>query len=112
MTELSDGELIAIDGKRLCGSYNREDRQSAIHMVNAFATENNVVLGQVKTQSKSNEVKAIPALFQLLDITGCFISIDAMGCQTAIAERIVDSGGYYLLALKGNQQYLFNAMKN
>lgn len=111
VTELSDGELIAIDGKRLCGSYNREDRQSAIHMVNAFATENNVVLGQVKTQSKSNEVTAIPALLQLLDIKGCLISIDAMGCQTAIAEQIVDSGGDYLLALKGNQKDLFDAVR-
>ena len=60
VVELSDGQLIAIDGKRLCSSYNRDDRQSTIHMVNAFATENNVVLGQVKTQSKSNEITATP----------------------------------------------------
>ncbi len=80
-------------------------------MVNAFATENNVVLGQVKTQSKSNEVTAIPALLKLLDVKGCLISIDAMGCQTAIAEQIVDSDGDYLLALKRNQQDLFDAVR-
>ncbi|MGI2856516.1 ISAs1 family transposase, partial [Shewanella algae] len=104
--------LIAIDGKRLCGSYNRDDRQSAIHMVNAFATENNVVLGQIKTQSKSNEITAIPALLNLLDIKGCLISIDAMGCQTNIAEKIVESGGDYLLALKGNQKELHDAVRD
>ena len=111
VSELSEGQLIAIDGKRLCGSYNRNDRQSAIHMVNAFATENNVVLGQIKTQSKSNEITAIPALLKLLDIKGCLISIDAMGCQTAIAEQIIDSGGDYLLAVKGNQPELFDAVR-
>ncbi len=111
VVELSEGKLIAIDGKRLCGSYNREDRQSAIHMVNAFASENNVVLGQIKTQSKSNEITAIPALLNMLDIKGCLISIDAMGCQTDIAEQIIDSGGDYLLALKGNQQELHNDVR-
>ena len=93
VVELSEGKLIAIDGKRLCGSYNRENRQSAIHMVNAFASENNVVLGQIKTQSKSNEITAIPALLTMLDIKGCLISIDAMGCQKEIAEQIIDGGG-------------------
>ncbi|MBF4337706.1 ISAs1 family transposase, partial [Vibrio anguillarum] len=111
VAELSDGQLIAIDGKRLCGSYNRENRLSAIHMVNAFATENNVVLGQVKTESKSNEITAIPALLALLDIKGCLISIDAMGCQTDIAEQIIERGGDYLLAVKGNQKTLHNAVR-
>lgn len=108
---LSEGQFIAIDGKRLCGSYNREDRQSAIHMVNAFAAENNVVLGQIKTQSKSNEITAIPALLNLLDIKVCLISIDAMGCQTTIAEKIIESGDDYLLALKGNQKELHDAVR-
>jgi predicted transposase YbfD/YdcC len=111
VVELSEGKLIAIDGKRLCSSYNREDRQSAIHMVNAFASENNVVLGQIKTQSKSNEITAIPALLTMLDIKGCLISIDAMGCQKEIAEQIIDSGGDYLLALKGNQKELYDAVR-
>ena len=111
VVELSEGKLIAIDGKRLCGSYNRENRQSAIHMVNAFASENNVVLGQIKTQSKSNEITAIPALLTMLDIKGCLISIDAMGCQKEIAEQIIDGGGDYLLALKGNQKELHDAVR-
>ncbi len=111
VAELSEGQLIAIDGKRLCGSYRRDDRQSAIHMVNAFATENSVVLGQIKTENKSNEITAIPELLSLLDIQGCLISIDAMGCQTAIAEHIIDKGGDYLLAVKGNQEALLNAVK-
>lgn len=109
--ELSEGQLIAIDGKRLRGSYNRNDRQSAIHMVNAFASDNGMVLGQVKTESKSNEVTAIPELLKLLEIKGCLISIDAMGCQTAIAQQIVSQGGDYLLAVKGNQQTLFETVK-
>jgi predicted transposase YbfD/YdcC len=111
VAELLEGQLIAIDGKRLCSSYHRGDRQSAIHMVNAFASENNVVLGQIKTQSKSNEITAIPALLSMLEIKGCLISIDALGCQTHIAEQIVESGGDYLLALKGNQRALHDAVR-
>ncbi|MCH1927125.1 ISAs1 family transposase, partial [Shewanella sp. C31] len=74
--------------------------------------ENNVVLGQMKTESKSNEITAIPALLELLDIKGGLISIDAMGCQTDIAEQIIDSGGDYLLAVKGNQKTLYDAVRN
>lgn len=110
MAELSEGQLIAIDGKRLCSSYNRGEKQSAFHMVNAFASENNVVLGQIKTQNKSNEI-AIPALPSMLEKKGCLISIDAMGYQTHIAEQIVESGGDYLLALKGNQRALHDAVR-
>lgn len=107
----SKGDLIAIDGKVLRSSYNREDRKSTIHMVSAFATANGVVMGQVKTQDKSNEITAIPELLKLLDITGCLISIDAMGCQTAIASQIVEQGGDYLLAVKGNQENLAKAVQ-
>ncbi|MBU1393660.1 MAG: ISAs1 family transposase [Gammaproteobacteria bacterium] len=108
--EMSDGHLIAIDGKTLCASYNREDRRSTIHMVNAFACANKVVLGQVKTANKSNEITAIPALLQLLDIEGALVSIDAMGCQTEIATQIVEQGGDYLLAVKANQSSLHEAV--
>ena len=100
------GELIAIDGKVLRSSYNRDDRQSTIHMVSAFASANGMVLGQVKTDAKSNEITAIPELLTLLDMTGCLISIDAMGCQVAIAEQIVAQGGDYVLACKDNQPQL------
>ena len=105
------GQLIAIDGKVLRSSYNRDDRQSTIHMVSAFASANGMVLGQVKTDAKSNEITAIPELLTLLDMTGCLISIDAMGCQTDIAAQIVDHGGDYLLAVKGNQETLHRAVR-
>ncbi|MCE2573916.1 ISAs1 family transposase, partial [Motilimonas eburnea] len=108
--ELSNGDVIAIDGKTLRGSYNREDRCSTIHMVNAFACANKLVLGQIKTEQKSNEIKAIPELIRLLDVEGALVSIDAMGCQTAIAQQIVDSQGEYLLALKSNQGSLHAAV--
>lgn len=102
--ELKQGEVIAIDGKTLRGSYHREDRKSTIHMVNAFACANKVVLGQLKTAEKSNEITAIPELIRLLDIEGALVSIDAMGCQTAIAEEILAGKGDYLFTFKGNQE--------
>ena len=79
-------------------------------MVSAFAAANSVVLGQVKTDAKSNEITAIPTLLDLLDIRGCLITIDAMGCQTKIAKKIVDKGGNYLLPVKGNQKKLKMAL--
>ena len=111
VAQLLDDEIIAIDGKTLRSSYNREDRKSVIHMVSAFATSNGVVIGQVKTANKSNEITAIPELLELLDIKGCLVSIDAMGCQKEIAEKIVDQGGDYFLAVKGNQETLNKAVK-
>src|SRR5690606_27489837 len=95
---------FAIDGKTLRSSYQRGDRQSTIHMVNAFACANKVVLGQVKTSEKSNEITAIPELIQLLDVQGSLVSIDAMGCQTSIAEQIVEQGGDYLFTLKSSNR--------
>lgn len=80
-------------------------------MVSAFAAENRLVLGQVKTDAKSNEITAIPELLALLDIKGCLVSIDAMGCQTEIASTIIKGGGDYLLAVKGNQPTLHNAVR-
>lgn len=111
INEQTDGALVAIDGKTLRSSYDREDRTSTIHMVSAYAAANKVVLGQIKTEAKSNEITAIPELLTLLDIKGCLISIDAMGCQTAIAKTIVEQQGDYLLAVKGNQPTLFDAVR-
>lgn len=85
--EFSHGDIIAIDGKRVRSSYNQADKSDAIHMVSAFAADNEVVLGQIKTDRKSNEITAIPNLLQLLDIKGCLITIDAMGYQTKIAKK-------------------------
>jgi predicted transposase YbfD/YdcC len=106
----TNGNVIAIDGKTLRGSYDRNCRQSTIHMVNAFSCANKLVLGQVKTATKSNEIKAIPELIELLDIEGAIVSIDAMGCQTEIAEKIIANDGDYLLALKGNQSSLHKSV--
>jgi predicted transposase YbfD/YdcC len=99
----SKGEVIAIDGKRIRGSYDTNSGKSAIHMVSAFATDHGLCLGQVSTDEKSNEITAIPQLLDNLDIKGCTVTIDAMGCQTAIAKRIIDRGADYILAVKGNQ---------
>ncbi|EGR1137016.1 ISAs1-like element IS1358 family transposase [Vibrio cholerae] len=106
---LTDGEVIAIDGKTLRGSYDRSKGKGTIHMVNAFATANRMSIGQLKVDSKSNEITAIPKLLDLLDVKGCLITIDAMGCQKKIAQKILDKEADYLLAVKGNQGMLEQA---
>lgn len=111
MHRLTQGEIVAIDGKTLRGSYNREDRYSTIHMLSAYATANQMVLGQLKISDKSNEITAIPELIQMLDLRGALVTIDAMACQTKIAKTIVGQGGDYLLAVKGNQERLAKAVR-
>ena len=106
VNRVSKGEIIAIDGKTLRGSYDRDDRRSTLHMINAFVCKNKMVLGQLSTDAKSNEITAIPELIQLLDIKGALVSIDAMGCQKEIAKAIVKKQADYLLAVKGNQELL------
>jgi len=103
VTEATDGDVIAIDGKTLRRSHDISADKSAIHMVSAWSSANGVVLGQEKTAEKSNEITAIPELLNSLAIKGCIVSIDAMGCQKDIAEKIIKQKGNYLLALKGNQ---------
>ena len=105
------GRLIAIDGKTLRSSYNRESKDTAIHMVSAFCVENQQMLGQLKTADHSNEITAIPELIELLDMRDSLVTIDAMGCQTDIAEKIVNKGGDYLLQVKGNQPKLKEAFE-
>ncbi len=100
---------IAIDGKTVRHSYG--DGTSPIHMVSAWAQENRMVLGQVKTYEKSNEITAIPELLQVLALVGCIVTIDAMGCQKAIAGKIIDKGADYVLGLKGNQGNLHADVK-
>ncbi len=99
--------VIAIDGKTLKRSFDKANAQSAIHMVSAFASETGLVLGQQKTNQKSNEITAIPKLLKLLELNGCIVSIDAMGCQTKIARQIRNQGADYVLALKANQKQLY-----
>jgi predicted transposase YbfD/YdcC len=95
-------ELIAVDGKTSRGT--ARDEVKALHTVSAWSSTLQLLLGQVKTDEKSNEITAIPRLLQLLDLEGKVITIDAMGCQTSIADQIVEGGGHYILALKGNQE--------
>jgi predicted transposase YbfD/YdcC len=97
------GEVVALDGKTLRGSHDGGLGRAAIHMVSAWATTHHLVLGQLKVDAKSNEITAIPELLRLLVLEGCIVTIDAMGCQTEIAQTIVDAGADYVLALKGNQ---------
>ena len=100
------GEVVAIDGKRLRRSFEKATGKSAIHMVSAWATEQGLVLGQCKVDKKSNEITAIPQLLEILDLTGCIVTIDAIGCQRAIADQITEGGGDYVLMVKGNQKTL------
>lgn len=98
--------VIAIDGKTLRRSHDKSNNRSAIHMISAWAAQQEIVLGQLKVGSKSNEITAIPKLLELLDISGCIVTIDAMGCQKKIAEAIIEKEADYVLALKGNQSSL------
>ena len=98
------GQVVALDGKTLRHSFDTATGQKAIHMVSAWASQNRLVLGQVKVEDKRNEITALPALLALLDLNGCIVTTDAMGCQKAIAQQIVAQGGDYVFALKGNQE--------
>ncbi|MDD2468718.1 MAG: ISAs1 family transposase [Desulfobulbus sp.] len=111
LVKVVDGEVIPIDGKTLRRSYDTGSGKTAIHMVSAWAAENRLVLGQVKTEEKSNEITAIPELLKLLEIKGCIVTIDAMGCQKKIAAQIIQQGGDYVLGLKGNQGSLLEAVE-
>ncbi|VAW90184.1 Transposase, IS4 family [hydrothermal vent metagenome] len=103
LAQLTEGEVIAIDGKCLRRSIDQASKKSAIHMVSAWAQHNRLVLGQVKVDEKSNEITAIPKLLSRLDISGAVVTIDAMGCQKKIAQQITQQEGNYVLSLKGNQ---------
>lgn len=111
ITESIEREVVAIDGKTSRRSYDKSKGKGAIHMVSAWATANRVVLGQVKTEDKSNEITAIPELLDILALNGCIVTIDAMGCQKSIAAGIIDKGADYVLALKGNQGTLHEDIK-
>jgi len=99
-------DLVAIDGKTSRRTHNRRTGDKALHLVSAFATNSRLVLGQEAVCEKSNEITAIPALIERLDLKGALVSVDAMGCQVAIAQSILDAGSDYLLAVKDNQPTL------
>jgi len=107
LIRLKGEQVIAIDGKTLRQSYDTADAKGAIHLVSAWATQNRLVLGQCKVDEKSNEVTAIPQLLRVLEVRGCIVTLDAMGCQKDIARLIVKRGADYVLALKDNQGNLF-----
>ena len=100
-------EIIAIDGKTVRGSFNSRLETSPLHLVSAWATGNRLVLAQVKTQDKSNEITAIPCLLELIAVKGCIVTIDAMGCQYKIAEQIVEKEADYVFTLKEHQETLY-----
>jgi predicted transposase YbfD/YdcC len=104
--ELTAGQLVAIDGEALRQGSDEADAKSAIHMVSAWATANHISLGQVVVDRKSNEITAIPKLLDLLDVSGCLVSIDAMGCQVEIAGKIIEGQADYVSAVEGNQPTL------
>src|SRR4028119_817260 len=112
ITKKLELEVIAIDGKTMKQSYDRNHSQKPLHIVSAWCSSHQLVLGQKKVNNKSNEVTAIPALLELLEIAGSIITIDALGCQKEIAALIVKKKGDYLLALKGNQKLLHEDVKN
>tara|TARA_B100001105_G_C22348368_1_gene424566 strand:+ start:70 stop:1197 length:1128 start_codon:yes stop_codon:yes gene_type:complete len=110
IAKLSNGSIVSIDGKRLCNA-GVEGKKGIIHMVSAWSNENNMVLGQVKTGEKSNEITAIPTLLELLVLEGAIVTIDAMGCQSSIATKITGQGANYVLAVKENQAHLLDDIK-
>ena len=107
LSDVSGGEIVAIDGKTLRHSFDRAASKSAIHMVSAWASANRLVLGQLKVDEKSNEITAIPKLLRLLDVKDAVVTIDAMGCQKEIAQVITEQEADYVLALKENHKTLY-----
>jgi len=108
--DLTEGG-IAIDGKTIRGAYNQKGEKSTVHIVSAYARDNRLCLGQVQTAEKSNEIKAIPELLDLLFIEGSTVTIDAMGCQKKIIEKIISKNANYVVAVKSNQKSLYEQIK-
>jgi hypothetical protein len=106
ISTVTNGEVVAIDGKTLRRSFEKAGERVFVHMVSAWSACNQLVLGQVRTDEKSNEITAIPRLLELLELKGCLVTIDAMGCQKEIAQKIIDSSADYMLAVKDNQPKL------
>jgi predicted transposase YbfD/YdcC len=110
IVQLSKGEVVSIDGKRLCGS-GKDGKHAVIHMVSAWSEANQLVLAQYKVEDKSNEITAIPSLLEVLELKGCVVTLDAMGCQKEIASSIIEQEADYILAVKGNQEFLLDDIK-
>lgn len=109
--QVTEGEVVAIDGKKLRRSRDRRHVRDGIWIVSAWASENRLVLGQTKVDEKSNEITAIPHLLAQLDLSGCIVTVDALNTQTAIARQIIDAEADYIMAVKGNQGTLYEDLK-
>lgn len=109
--ELTQGQLLAIDGKTARRSHDRRQKKNPLHLVSAWATRSRLVLGQTKVEEESNEITAIPELLEMLELSGCIVSIDAIGCQKTTAHQITEDGADYVLALKKNQPQLHEAVE-
>lgn len=107
LCELTEGQVVALDGKKLRRSHDKQHDRDGIWMVSAWAGENRMVLGQIKVDEKSNEITAIPQLLNVLNISGCVVTVDALGTQTAIAQQIIEAGADYILPVKDNQGTLY-----
>ena len=112
INQVFQGQIIAVDGKTIRRSHDKAIGKQAIQMVSAWASQNRLVLGQLKVDDKSNEITAIPELLRLLEISGCIVTIDAIGCQKKIARTILDQQADYVLAVKENQGYLYEAFQD
>ena len=111
LSQRTQGEVVAIDGKTLRRSFDRAAGHSALHLISAWACQNRLVLGQLRTDAHSNEITAIPQLLHLLDVTGCLVTIDAIGTQRQIAAALTTAGADYVLALKANQATAFEEVR-
>jgi predicted transposase YbfD/YdcC len=109
---ITQGQIVAMDGKKLRHSHDRSIGKGAIHMVSAWAAQNHLVLGQVKVDERSNEITAVPELLDLLELSGCIVTVDALNCQKKIAEKIIDQGADYVLSVKENQANLYQAIQD
>jgi predicted transposase YbfD/YdcC len=109
--EWTAGQVVALDGKQVRRSHDRALGKQAIYMVSAWASENGLVLGQRKVDDRSNEITAIPQLLDVLEVSGCIVTTDAIGCQTAIAEKIIENDADYVLVVKKNQELLFKTLR-
>jgi predicted transposase YbfD/YdcC len=112
ISEVLQGQIVAVDGKTLRRSHDKAAGKGAIQIVGAWAAQNRLVLGQMKVDERSNEITAIPELLALLEIAGCIVTTDAIGCQKTIAQTIVDQDADYVLALKENQGHLYETFQD
>jgi predicted transposase YbfD/YdcC len=110
--KITQGQIVAIDGKKLRRSHDKAIGKEAIYLVSAWASENRLVLGQVKVEDKSNEITAVPELLDMLEITGCIVTVDALNCQKKIAQKIIDQNADYVLNVKENQGQLYQALQD